>query len=135
MKTKIIEQEQSVTPEDIKDIEKQFGFTMPENLKKLYLKYNGGILETGENSYDLDSIKYGNSRMEESIDSFQITEQHIPKEYLPFATTPVGHIICIYTGNGSKNGSIFLFRYNEMEPVFYNRNLEDFLAIDSIEEL
>lgn len=135
MKTKITEQEQPVTSEDIRHFEKQFGIIMPENLKKLYLKYNGGILEIGENSYDLDSIKHGNSRMEESIDSFQVTEQHIPKEYLPFATTPVGHIICIYAGNGHKNGSIFLFRYDETEPVFYNRTLEEFLAIDSIEDL
>lgn len=135
MTTKITEQEQNLTPADIQHIESKFNFKMPENLKKLYLKYNGGILDVGENSYDLDSIKYGKSRMEESIDSFQIAEHHIPKEYLPFATTPVGHIICIYKGNGSNNGKIYLFRYDEMEPIFYNNTLEDFLEVSSIDQL
>lgn len=135
MKTKITQQEQSITLSDIQQIENQFNFKMPENLKKLYLKYNGGILDIGEDSYDLDSIKYGNSRMEESIDSFQITEEYIPREYLPFATTPVGHIICINTGNSNNNGKIYLFRYDEMNPVLYNASLEDFLAIRSIDEL
>lgn len=135
MKTKITQQEQNITLSDIQQIENQLDFKMPENLKKLYLKYNGGILDIGEDSYDLDSIKYGNSRMEESIDSFQITEEHIPREYLPFATTPVGHIICINTGSSNNNGKIYLFRYDEMNPVLYNTSLEDFLAIRTIDEL
>lgn len=33
MKTRITEQEQPVTPEDIRHFEKQFGIIMPENLK------------------------------------------------------------------------------------------------------
>lgn len=135
MKTKITDQEQPITLEDIQQLENHFDFKMPENLKKLYLKYNGGILDIGEDSYDLDSIKYGKTRIEESIDSFQISEQHIPREYLPFATTPVGHLICIYTENDDKKGNIYLFRYDEMEPVFYNTSLEEFLQVNAVEEL
>lgn len=135
MKTKITEAESSITLPDIQQIESQFNFTMPENLKKLYLKYNGGILDVGKNTYDFDNIKYGDSRIEESIDSFQVTEQHIPREFLPFATTPVGHIICIYIGSGSKNGHIYLFRHDELEPIFYNNTLEEFLEINSIDDL
>ncbi len=67
---------------------------MPENLKKLYLKYNGGVID-GKNYYEINSIKYGEVLLEETIDTFQVTEHHIPKQYLPFANTAVGHIICI----------------------------------------
>lgn len=44
MKTKITESEQNITLADIQNFEKEFEVTMPENLKKIYLKYNGGIL-------------------------------------------------------------------------------------------
>ncbi|MBD8082415.1 SMI1/KNR4 family protein [Chryseobacterium caseinilyticum] len=133
MKTEITEQEQSITVADILELESMFNFNMPENLKKLYLKHNGGIIDDGY--YEIHSIKYGESLLEETIDSLQFIEQHIPKEYLPFATTAVGHLICIYTDSGSKNGHIYLFRHDELEPVFYDISLEKFLKVDSIDDL
>ncbi|PTT78082.1 MULTISPECIES: SMI1/KNR4 family protein [unclassified Chryseobacterium] len=133
MKTEITDAENSITLADIQQIESQFNFTMPENLKKLYLKYNGGVI--GDGYYEINSIKYGKVKIEDTIDSLQITEQHIPKEYLPFANTGVGHIVCIYVGSGSKNGHIYLFRHDEMEPIFYNNTLEEFLEVSSIDDL
>lgn len=47
MKTKITEAKSSITLADIQQIESQFNFTMPENLKKLYLKYNEGVIGDG----------------------------------------------------------------------------------------
>lgn len=134
MKTTITEQEKSLTLTDIIEVENQFNFTMPESLKKLYLKYNGGVVE-GKNYYEINSIKYGEVLLEETIDSLQISEQQISKEYLPFANTAVGHIICMYVGDGIKNGQVYLFRHDEMEPIFYNNTLEEFLEINSIDEL
>ncbi|WP_336733148.1 SMI1/KNR4 family protein [Chryseobacterium sp. VD8] len=104
MKTKITEAKSSITLEDIQQIESQFNFTMPESLKKLYLKYNGGVIDIDEDYYRLNSIKYGHLLLENTIDTMQVTEENIPKEYLPFANTEGGHFICIYAGNGSKNG-------------------------------
>ncbi|PWN58146.1 SMI1/KNR4 family protein [Chryseobacterium viscerum] len=135
MKTTITEYEKRITIKDIQQIEESFDIVIPENLKKLYLKYNGGIIDIDNESYDFDSIKYGMTTIEESIDSLQITEQHITKEYLPFATSPVGHIVCIYTAAGKRKGQIFLFRYDELEPIFYNNSLEEFLNIKSIDDL
>ncbi|WBV56464.1 SMI1/KNR4 family protein [Chryseobacterium daecheongense] len=135
MKTTIIECEKKITIKDIQQLEENLHIEMPENLKKLYLKYNGGIIDINDQSYNFDSIKHGISTIEESIDSLQITEQHISKEYLPFATSPVGHFVCIYTASDKKKGQIFLFRYDELEPIFYNNSLEEFLNVDSIDDL
>ncbi|GEN78132.1 SMI1/KNR4 family protein [Chryseobacterium hagamense] len=133
MKTEITESENSITLADIQNVETEFNFTMPENLKKLYLKYNGGVV--GDGYYEINSIKYGQVKIEDTIDSLQITEKHIPREYLPFASTAVGHILCIYIGNDSKKGQIYLFRYDEMEPTFYSKTLEEFFKINSIDDL
>ncbi|MEG1591668.1 SMI1/KNR4 family protein [Chryseobacterium sp.] len=135
MKIIVKNPKQKITLSDIKYIESEFSFTMPESLKKLYLKYNGGIIDIDEDYYRLNSIKYGNLLLVNTIDTMQITEKNIPREYIPFANTEGGHFICIYVKAGSKNGQIYLFRHDELEPIFYNNSLEEFLNVDSIEEL
>lgn len=54
------------------------------------------------------------------------------KNIFLFPSTPIGHIISIYTGNDKDKEKIYLFRYDEMEPIFYNHPLGSSLSTGDI---
>ncbi|MFK7749077.1 MAG: SMI1/KNR4 family protein [Kordia sp.] len=129
---KIIESEKNINIIDINNLEEKYNVVFPENFKKLYLKYNGGLEETGEDIVDeLYSIKYGKSTIEIVRDSLQISENNIPLYYLLFATTGVGHQI----GVNLEDDSIVLFRKDDLKPEVIANSLENLLKVNSIEEL
>ncbi len=129
---KIIDSEKPININDINALEIRLNILFPENLKKLYLKYNGGIEETGEKIIDeIYSIKFGKSTIELVRNLLQITEKSISLNYLIFATTGVGHQISIDTNNGE----IVLFRKDKLDPEIITSSLEDLLEVKSIEDL
>lgn len=130
--------------EDIIDFENNFNIKLPEDLKKILLKYNGGVLEGNtmedkfifingiKSTYSfsiLYSIKYGTNTMEEAIDIYQITEEHIPREYLPFAEDQGGNPYTIST-NEDDYGKIYIWFMDVGEPerVFVANSLEEFFT-------
>lgn len=134
-KVKIEQSEKKITLTEINDLELKLNKTLPSNLKSLYLKYNGGLLsEEDQFSYDFASIKYGDFKLEELIEDLQVTEMTIPNFYLPFLISGVGNIITICLDNNNY-GKIYLFRYDELEPILMKNSLEDFLEVKSIDEL
>jgi cell wall assembly regulator SMI1 len=134
-KVKIEQPEKKLTSSEINDFEFKFNVVIPLNLKKLYLKYNGGLLsDEDEFSYDFASIKYGDFKLEGLIEDLQITEKTIPNNYLPFLISGVGNIITISLDENNQ-GKIYLFRYDDLEPILMKNSLEEFLGVRSIDEL
>ena len=129
---KIIESEKNIDINDIKIVEKKFDFQFPEGLKKLYLKYNGGIEETGEEIIDeIYSIKFGENTIELVRDLLQVTEKNIPLNYLIFAITAVGHQISI----DMDSLEIVLFRKDELEPEIIANSIEELFQVEDIGDI
>ena len=128
---KIIECENNIKRSDILTLEETFNIIFPDNLKQLYLKYNGGIEESGEEIVDeLYSIKYGENTLESIREMLQITENSIPLNYLIFATTGAGHQITY----NLENGQIVLFRKDNLDSQLIASSLEDLFNVDSFND-
>nr|WP_321229231.1 SMI1/KNR4 family protein [uncultured Psychroserpens sp.] len=134
MKAKITEFEKTINTTDIAHFEEQINRSLPESLKQLFLKYNGGVIEKIEEEYDFFSIKYGDLKMEDMINTLQVVEQIIPIEYLPFANSPIGHIVTFSLSDDDSSGKIFLFRHDDLEPILISNSLEEFLGVSSIND-
>ncbi len=134
---KIIESEQSILIKDFNKFEKKFNLVIPRNFKMLYLKYNGGIEESGNEIVNqLFSLNYGENSLESVRTLMQITEDNIAKEYLIFANDGVGNHIAINVDKYSDGyAEIFLFRHGDLEPVVIADSLEALLGVENIDEL
>ncbi|NBL66087.1 hypothetical protein GV828_12850 [Flavobacterium sp. NST-5] len=130
--TKINNSEIAIDSEDIQSFENEYDILIPNNLKQLYLKYNGGEMEfLDSRTYDFASIKHGELTIEGLLNDLKVHENIIPQNYVPFAITGVGHIITI----NIDDSKIYLFRYDELEPDLISNSLEEFLEIESIDDL
>ena len=135
-KINIIESEKNITQNEIIEFETNFNLALPENYKKLILKYNGGIDSNGESILsEIYSIKYGNLLVERVIHTLQIIENNISRDYFPFATTGTGNEITLNLKAGSNYGKIYLFRYDELKPIKIADSLEELLGVKNIDEL
>ena len=134
-KVRINSSERMITIGDILSFEKTFNIVIPSSLKRLYLKYNGGEVEFSDAStYDFASIKYGELTLGGLVQNLIIDENVIPGNFLPFAVTGVGHMITIQM-DSAVNNKIYLFRYDELEPILLANSLEELLGVTSIDEL
>lgn len=134
----IQESEQPITAIEIQEFEKEFNLILPENFKKFYLKFNGGFVYDDDDDLiaQIFTIKYGDLTLSEMINDNQILEENVPREYLPFATTGVGHIITMLLNSQDANyGKIYLFRHDTLEPELFENSLEELLEADSIDNL
>jgi hypothetical protein len=134
----IEESQQPITAIEIQEFEKEFNLTLPENFKKFYRKFNGGFVYDDDDDLiaQIFTIKYGDLTLSEMIQGNQILEKNVPREYLPFATTDVGHIITALIDSQDPNfGKIYLFRHDTLEPEFFENSLEELLEVDSIDDL
>jgi cell wall assembly regulator SMI1 len=135
-KIDLVESEENITLNDISEFEKKFNLVLPDNYKKLILKFNGGVDSMGDSIFsELYSIKYGDTTVESAIHTLQMVEQNIPRDYLPFAITGIGDQITLYLKSGYNYGNIYLFRYDELEPRKIADSLEELLGVKSIDEL
>jgi len=135
-KIKLIESEENITTYDIIEFETIFNLELPENYKKLILKYNGGVDSVGDSIFtELYSIKYGELLVEDAINTLQIVEDTIPKNYLPIAATGTGNQITLHLKLGDDYGKIYLFCYDELEPRKIADSLEELFEVESIEDI
>lgn len=129
--------EQVLTKKDIENFEAEFKVLLPSNLKSLLLKFNGGVLDGEIKNYAfsiLRPIKYGINTLEVAIDDLQLTEQHIPREEIPFANDQGGNVFTISTRE-EDYGKIYFWALDVGEPrrEFAANSLEEFFGIDSFE--
>lgn len=135
-KVNITNSEKKINSNNLVTLEHHYQFILPENLKKLYLKYNGGEIEFQDSSiYDFASIKYGELTLENLIDDLILVEPILPEGFLPFAITGVGNIVTIYMDTQVVNNKIYLFRSDELTPIFLANSLEEWFGVTSIDEL
>lgn len=127
--------ELSVNQNDLNNFQETYNIQLPENYKKLILKYNGGYTDENEYFDTLKSIKFGEIKVEDTINNHQIVERNIPINYLPIANDFSDNIICIDLENGKDYGKIFCFYFDVDRVEKIANSLEELLGVKSIDEL
>jgi cell wall assembly regulator SMI1 len=110
---------QAITLEEVEEFETSFNITLPQAYKEHLLKHNGGYPEKALlNASDFDtsiasfySLKYGNNTLEDTINTWQIIENVLPKHLLPFADDPGGNAFCISLAN-EDYGKIYIWYHD-----------------------
>ena len=126
---------ENITIKDIETFENENNRVLPENYKKLILKYNGGYVENSKFFRLLNSIKYGNNTVEFIIKIHQILEDNIPKEYLPIASDWSDNEITISLKKGNDYGKIYGFYFDVDRVEKIADSLEELLGVKNIDEL
>lgn len=126
-----------IIQKDIDDFEAKFNIRLPQNYKKLLLRFNGGI--TSEDCIYIDgeegsiggfySIKYGNILVEDAVENFHISQELIPSDCIPIGYDGFGNPYCIST-NEEDYGKIYcwFFDMGEEEGRLMADSLEEFLG-------
>jgi cell wall assembly regulator SMI1 len=142
--------EPAITSDDIVNLENDLSIKLPEELKKLLLKYNGGVLDgatQGDPSVFIDgeettslfsslfSIQHGENTIEYNMDMLQITEEHIPLDQIPFGDDMGGNVFTISVSE-EQPGEIYywLMDVGEPEKIFAANSLSDFFGGEIEEE-
>lgn len=126
-----------IIQKDIDDFEAKFNIRLPQNYKKLLLRFNGGIpsedciyIEGEEGSIGgFYSLTGNEALLENVIADFQLIEDIIPKNYVPIAYDAFGNPYCISIDK--KNyGEIFCWFLDtgDEEGTFVANTLEEFLG-------
>lgn len=126
-KYKLKNSAKAINIEDIQSIENKFGIKITDELKEIYLEFNGGEIEEERYIYineDTDMevsiktffpIKYkrrnGDTTIEERIEFFIKEKKLIPPHYIPFAMDDGGYPFC----QNVKNGKIYLGYLEEFD--------------------
>lgn len=107
IKNKVIRPNACIEEKDLQDLEQEYNFKFPEDIKQFYLKYNGGRLE--KDSYvvqddtfifqEFYSIKIGYSTLNDKLDS-NYADDWWPKELIPFGYDGGGNSYCFHINNG-----------------------------------
>ena len=129
---KFLYTETALEESNISEFEEELDVELPDNLKKLLLKFNGGVLDGELENYAfsfLRPIKHGINTLEVAIDDLQITEQHIPREEIPFADDQGGNVFTISTRENDY-GNIYFWEMGVGEPrkSFAANSLEEFFS-------
>ena len=93
----------AITIEDIQQAELFMGVTLPEELKAIYMKNNGGhsicnLFELNKNGYKVNeflTIKYGSDTIEETYKDVFLENVDMPSQLVPFASDAGGDYFCI----------------------------------------
>ena len=131
----------SVTMEDMKSVEKRLRITIPEDLKALYFKANGG--KVVENCFEKDGRKYhihdmlpmlygDGDGVEETYEDLVLDNDLFPDDIMPFAADAFGDYFVYSLQNGSMGAILFTESdYNEdgsLHIVKLADSLEEFLS-------
>ena len=133
---KILESKQPISLNDIKYIENKYKFSMPENIKKHYLKYNGGYPE--KSMYTTDNgeevivewfipIKREDGRNDlDSVLGILREDNTIPNWLIPFSDEAGGDLYC-YSLRENELGAIYYWSHEFNNDVYITKSLEEFL--------
>lgn len=99
IRNKIIGQNACIREQDLRDLEREYNFKFPEDIKQFYLKYNGGRLEKHSYAAQNDmfifqsfySIKTGHSTLNEKL-RLNYVDDWWPKELIPFGYDDDGNV-------------------------------------------
>jgi cell wall assembly regulator SMI1 len=135
-KVTIVLSEKKVEVRDFVEFQNKFNLILPDNVKRLLLKFNGGLIKNSEVLRILLSLKYGDFSIEDEIDTHQISEQNIPQGYLPIALDYSDNPITITLNKGEDYGKIVLFELDfEGDGYTIANSLEELLGVNSIDDL
>ena len=108
--------QKTITREEIDEIEKSLGITLPQELLEHYLKYNGGVPEkpcfySEESDVEIEiqsfsPLKYSNDDLRTLEEKYVLFKEKsdLMTRYLPFANDYGANRICI----GLENGKIYV---------------------------
>ncbi len=105
---------------DLDEVENRFGFRFPQELRLLYLHYNGGRPENDrfvdDNGqciiHDILPIKHGGrprGTLERTIQLVKCERHLLPDYLVPFAIDPFGNYYC-FSVRSEDGGGVFAFR-------------------------
>lgn len=115
LKRKFIKSSKKITDADIARVEKTIRLTLPDELKNLYRKYNGGEVEGGRKIYVTDAgVEYevkhflpiayprfeADALLEDSYIFFVKEKKLIPKNFIPFAMDSGAFRYCVNVDDG-----------------------------------
>ncbi|WP_046228067.1 SMI1/KNR4 family protein [Paenibacillus dauci] len=131
MKLVLEDCEQSLTTQDLQDLEEQLGRPLPDSFKQYYLQYNGGFLpEDGEGNAlivgGFDSIRYGELPAEKLY--ADLLESFAELELLfPFAYDQGGNCFLLSLKPSTDYGRIYIWLMDLQELAFVIDSFDDFL--------
>lgn len=135
MKIKIQSPEKKLNDNNIEDFQNSFNLILPNNYKKFLKKHNGGVVIENEKIRLFLSLKHG-QKIEDEIDTHQITEQNIPQGFLPIALDYSDNPITLNLNEGENYGKIVLFELDfESNGHVIANSLEELLGVKSIDDL
>lgn len=99
MKNKVIGQcEERIKEQDLLELEQEYHFQFPEDIRQFYMEYNGGRLE--KNYYiNFYSIKHGLGTLNEKM-RLNYVDDWWPKEMIPFGHDGGGNSYCFHVRSG-----------------------------------
>lgn len=125
--------DEKVSIDDILEIEKRFGFKMPERLRDYYLMYNGASIYNCVFSIDgyevevanLVELKYGVLPLEKIIEMDR-TDGFIPSNMIPVARNSGGD----YYYWNNQSGQVYLYLSDSIEdPIWICENAVEFFSL------
>ncbi|GEA29393.1 SMI1/KNR4 family protein [Clostridium diolis] len=132
----ILDTEKAILEEDIKYIESKYKFSIPENIKKHYLRYNGGHLKksmytTSEGDEFVVSwfIPIKSDKKSSELDAILAdlrVDKIIPDWLIPFADEAGGDFYC-YSLRKNELGAIYYWSHEFDDVVYITKSLEEFL--------
>lgn len=132
----VLDTEKAITNDDIKYIENKYKFSMPEDIKKHYLKYNGGHLQksmytTGNGDEFVVSwfIPIKGDRKSLDLDAVLTDlrgDRIIPDWLIPFADEAGGDFYC-YSLRKNELGAIYYWAHEFDNVAYITKSLEVFL--------
>jgi cell wall assembly regulator SMI1 len=127
MATKFEFSERPISANEISEFEKHYDVNLPEDYKRFLLRNNGGrpvpdfftVWDDGDGvsvSW-FCSVKYGDDRLDLTLDMLWLAEQVVPRTLLPVANDPGGDLICISLDE-KEYGKVYMwFGSTDSEPV------------------
>lgn len=133
---KILESKKPILEEDIKYVENKYKFSMPEDIKKHYLKYNGGYPEKSMYTTNRGDefvvnwfIPIKSDKKSSELDAVLGVlreEKVIPDWLIPFADEAGGDFYC-YSLKKNELGAIYYWSHEFDNIEYITKSLEEFL--------
>jgi hypothetical protein len=139
---KIVDSNERVSLEVIKNFETEYNVNLPERYKGFLLNWNGGYPEpslfkiSDEKGVSVLDHFYGIGDDESGLcDYIDIYEYRLPTGFVPIANDPGGNVICLGTNESYYDNIYFWDHENEQEDnedmsnmYFLANNIDEFLG-------